>query len=239
VELIIRKLVTYFAQQFKGKSYSIDSKLPVSCVIGIALRRFCAIIRCWKYKFLTQTHIPASCFIGKKVKFRNTKFINIGKGTTIGDLVLIDGLSKNGVQIEEKVSIGPYTIIEATGVISNIGQGCIIGKNSGIGAFSFIGAAGGVSIGQNVIMGQYVSFHSENHNFSDMNISIREQGVSRQGISIEDNCWIGAKVTFLDGSVVGVGSVIAAGSVVRGVIPPYSVAAGVPAKIIQKRGCKK
>src|SRR3546814_5479059 len=76
-------------------------------------------------------------------------------------------------------------------------------------------------------MGQYVSFHSENHNFSDIEKSIKSQGVTRKGIFVDDDCWVGAKATFLDGANVGKGCVIAAGAVVRGVIPQYSIVGGV------------
>jgi acetyltransferase-like isoleucine patch superfamily enzyme len=85
-------------------------------------------------------------------------------------------------------------------------------------------------------MGQRVSFHSENHKFDRIDIPIRLQGVSRQGITIEDDCWVGANVTFLDGAHVGRGCVIGAGSVVKGTIPPYSVIAGAPAKVLRSRG---
>ncbi|MDC0124525.1 acyltransferase [Gammaproteobacteria bacterium] len=61
------------------------------------------------------------------------------------------------------------------------------------------------------------------------------QGVTRQGIRIEDDCWIGANVVFLDGAHVNKGCVVAAGAVVKGVIPPYSVVAGIPAKVIKTR----
>jgi len=71
--------------------------------------------------------------------------------------------------------------------------------------------------------------------FLRIDIPIRLQGVTRQGIVIEDDCWIGAKVTFLDGAHVGRGCVIAAGAVVRGEIPAYSIAAGVPARVIKSR----
>ncbi|MDO8336210.1 MAG: acyltransferase [Candidatus Saccharibacteria bacterium] len=166
---------------------------------------------------------------------RNRKFITFGVGITIGEGVVIDGLSKNGVKIGDGVSIGPHSIIEGTGVISSIGVGCSIGQNSGIGAFSFIGAAGGVTIGSDVIMGQRISFHSENHRFDDIEIIIRKQGVTREGITVGDICWVGANVVFLDGSNIGAGSVVAAGAVVRGIFPPNCVIGGVPAKILRMR----
>jgi len=119
------------------------------------------------------------------------------------------------------------------------GEGLSIGKNSGIGDYAWIGAAGGVTIGSNVIMGQFVSFHSQEHEFDDTAMPIRQQGTTQRGITIGDDCWIGARVTFLDGSRVSEGCVVAAGSVVRGDIPPFSVIAGVPARVIRKRASRE
>lgn len=233
MERQLRALVQRFARLFKGDSYRIDDDLPLTALIGFVVRRGFSVLRClfrgicWNAREIV--------FVGHKVVLRNRKFIRLGRGVTLGPYVVIDGLSREGVEIGEGTNIGPYTIIEATGVISNLGVGCRIGANSGIGAYSFIGAAGGVRIGDGVIMGQYVSFHSENHCFERVDLPISKQGVTRNGIVIEDDCWIGAKVTLLDGAYVGKGSVIAAGAVVRNHIPPYSVAAGVPAKVIKSR----
>ena len=77
--------------------------------------------------------------------------------------------------------------------------------------------------------------HSENHNYSDLELPIRLQGVNHKGIKIGNNVWIGAKSTILDGSVIGNGTVVAAGAVVRGQFPDNVVLAGVPAKIIKYR----
>lgn len=230
---IIRSVVQRLARTFRGPSYQLDPDVPVAALMGFSMRRAIALFRCILRGVALK---PGKLFfVGAAVVLRNRGLIHIGRGATIGNHVLIDGLSHNGVVIGDRVNIGAYTIIEATGVISNLGVGCRIGNDSGIGAFSFIGAGGGVDIGENVIMGQYVSFHSENHCFEDTGLPIRMQGVTRQGIVIEDDCWVGAKVTFMDGCHVGKGAVIAAGAVVRGEIPPYSVAAGVPAKVIKKR----
>ena len=61
------------------------------------------------------------------------------------------------------------------------------------------------------------------------------QGVNRKGIKIGRDCWIGAKATILDGADIGDGCIVAAGAVVRGKIPPYSIIGGVPAKFIKER----
>lgn len=98
-----------------------------------------------------------------------------------------------------------------------------------------MGCAGGIEIGDDTIIGNYVSFHSENHNFQVRDIPIRLQGVNRKGIKIGQNCWIGAKATILDGTQIGNGCVIAAGAVVSGIFPDNVVIGGVPARIIKNR----
>lgn len=72
-----------------------------------------------------------------------------------------------------------------------------------------------------------------------MELPIREQGVTREGIIIEDDCWLGSGVKVLDGVTIGKGCVIGANSVVTKDIPPYSVAVGAPARVIKKRGEKE
>ncbi|MFC4210396.1 DapH/DapD/GlmU-related protein [Pedobacter lithocola] len=64
---------------------------------------------------------------------------------------------------------------------------------------------------------------------------MHEQGVEREFIKIEDDCWIGTNSVILSGVTVGKGSIIAAGSVVTKSVEPYSIMGGVPAKLIKKR----
>lgn len=231
IQRFIYWLVNNFAKSIKGNNYQLDSYIPITAIAAIAYRRLVF----WLRSVLRGFGWKKKIFIGRNIELRNRRFIQLGYGVTLGNSVLIDGLSHEGVVLGDHVNIGDYTRIEASGTITNIGKGIKIGNNSGIGAFSFIGGAGGVVIGNDVIMGQWVSFHPENHNFESLDLPIRLQGVNRQGIVVEDDCWIGAKVTFLDGAHVGKGCVIAAGAVVRGAIPPYSIAAGVPARVIKSR----
>ena len=85
-------------------------------------------------------------------------------------------------------------------------------------------------------MGPNVQIFSENHNFNSFDKTIREQGVTKQAVVIGNNCWLGAGCTILSGVTVGDGCVIAAGSIVTKSVPPNSVVAGVPAKVIKNRG---
>lgn len=147
----------------------------------------------------------------------------------------IDALSTEGIRFGNNVSVGKNTTIECTGNLKHIGKGLQVGNNVGLGTHGFWGCAGGITIGDDTIFGNYVSLHAENHIFSDMEIPVRFQGVTHQGISIGRNCWIGAKVTILDGVSIGDGCVIAAGAVVTTQFPANCIIGGVPAKIIKYR----
>ena len=146
----------------------------------------------------------------------------------------IDALSTNGIEFGEATSIGHYTTIICTGSLKQIGKGFKVGNNVGLGEKCHYGCAGGIEIGDNTIIGIYVTMHSENHIFSNPNIPIRNQGVQHKGIKIGKNCWIGAKATILDGTHIGDGCVVAAGAVVSGKFPSNCVIGGVPAKIIKE-----
>lgn len=133
-------------------------------------------------------------------------------------------------------NVGFDTHIDLTGSLKNIAKGITIGNNVGLGSHSFYGSGvGGLEIGNDTIIGNYVSFHPENHNHSDLTIPIRLQGVSGKGIKVGSNCWIGAKATFLDGSEIGSGCVVAAGAVVKDKFPDNAIIGGTPAKIIKYR----
>jgi len=232
---MIKKIINKAAKAYKGESYEIDQTIPVMALLGYSIRRLFSLLRCLVRGIKFSINPRNLVFVGPGVDLRYKRGICFGRGVVLSRGVSINGLAKQGITLGDRVSIGAYSIIESSAVITKIGVGCHIGNDTGIGDFSFIGASGGVWIGSNVIMGQRVSFHSENHCFDNIDLPIRMQGVTRQGIHVKDDCWVGANVVFLDGAHVGKGCVVAAGSVVRGTIPPYSVVAGMPAKIVKTR----
>jgi acetyltransferase-like isoleucine patch superfamily enzyme len=85
------------------------------------------------------------------------------------------------------------------------------------------------------MMGPRVNLLAENHNFSRVDIAIKAQGVTRAGIVIEHDCWLGANCSILAGVRIGQGSIVATGAVVTRDVPPYSIVGGVPARIIKSR----
>jgi len=134
-------------------------------------------------------------------------------------------------------------IFKSVGNNVNIQKGVYIGKGnkisvgsfSGIGENSRLAQADEIQIGDNVLIGQELMVITQNHNFSDRDKLIRLQGGISKPVIIEDNVWIGARVTILCGVTIREGSIIAAGSVVAKDIPSYTIAGGVPARIIKER----
>ena len=209
-----------------GKKYEIDNAVPDRLLMSVLYKRGIMMLRGF---FRTGKQV----FLGRRVKLNNSRTINFGKNCTLENNVTIDGYSSEKVSFGSNVKIGSYSKILVTSHLQKLGKGLVMGNNCSIGDYSFLGCAGGITVGNDVIMGQYVSFHSENHNFSDKNVLIREQGVNHKGIELGNNIWVGAKVTFLDGAIVGDNSVVAAGAVVSGNFPPNVVIGGVPAKILK------
>lgn len=186
-------------------------------------------------KVLLLLRKPKGMLLGKGVSFFNISKIHYGKFLRLGNQVYVSALSKNGIQFGDNVSIGAFSRVIVSTSLNDIGDQIVIGNNVGIGEFAYLGGAGGLQIGDECIVGQYLSCHPENHNYEDVSISIRHQGVSRKGIKIGANCWIGSKVTILDGVTIGAGCIIAAGSVVTKSFPENSIIGGVPAKLLKSR----
>lgn len=143
--------------------------------------------------------------------------------------------SRGGIELGHDVSIGSYSYISnGFNPFNEIGT-VRIGNNVGLGDFSYICSPSRVEIGEGTIVGQYLSVHPQEHIFESKDVPIRLQGTSGKGVIVGSNCWLGAKVTLLDGTTIGSGCVVAAGAVVKGVFPDDSIIAGVPARIIKAR----
>lgn len=122
----------------------------------------------------------------------------------------------------------------------NIEKGAVFASNVDLGNYSGIGInariGGKCSIGNNVMMGPECIIYTINHSISRTDVPMNAQGNEiEQPVVIEDDVWIGARVTILPGCHICKGSVIAAGAVVTRDVSPYTIVGGVPAKIIKKR----
>ncbi|MBR5989289.1 MAG: acyltransferase [Prevotella sp.] len=128
--------------------------------------------------------------------------------------------------------LGDYSVVESFACINNAVGDVSIGDHTRIGLHNTI--IGPVVIGSHVNLAQGITITALNHIFSDPQKRIDEQGVSTDQVIIEDDTWIGANAVILPGVTIGRHSVIAAGAVVTKDIPPHSLAAGIPAKIIKQ-----
>ena len=131
-----------------------------------------------------------------------------------------------------KFHLGDYSVVESFACINNAVGDVSIGDHTRIGLHNTI--IGPVVIGSHVNLAQGITITDLNHIFSDPQKRIDEQGVSTDQVIIEDDTWIGANAVILPGVTIGRHSVIAAGAVVTKDIPPHSLAAGIPAKIIKQ-----
>lgn len=230
-----RKFTQWLIRKVKrNPDYNLDKDFDVNLIVELLIVRLVMAVRGALVSMrLKKSGFPF--FLGSGVTIRFKSKLSIGRGCTVGDRVVIDALSRKGIVLGSGVSIPDSTYIRCTGVFSDLGEGLVIGSNSGLGHFNFINAQGGVYIGEDVIVGPFVKILSENHNFSRLDLQIKDQGVTRKGIVIGNNVWIGASVTILDGVTIGDGAVIAAGAVVNKSVLSNSVVAGCPAKVIKYR----
>lgn len=176
-----------------------------------------------------KSRIRSFLLFGKinKIKFgKNVKLagkIEFGGCIYIQDNSIIRG--KN-IKIDDNVFIHENVLIRSkksitVGANSTINRNCCILDN--------------VVIGRDCSIAPNVVIVGSNHIFRDSSVSIKSQGSELKGVIIEDDVWIAANVTVLDGVKIGKGSVIAAGAVVNKDVPAFSIVGGVPAKIIGQR----
>lgn len=169
---------------------------------------------------------------GKSITIRHPHKIYIGNNVVIDDYAVLDakGPDNKGILIGNNVMIGRNTVISCKN--GNI----TIGDNTNVAMNCFIQSAKEVMIGRNVLFSAYCYvIGGGDHKTDRTDIPIITQGQVVRGINIEDNCLLGAGVMVQDGVIIGRDSIIGTGAVVTKSIPEFSIAAGVPAKVLRKR----
>ena len=137
------------------------------------------------------------------------------------------------------ITIGAHSTVALGAIV----QGNVaLGDNASVQAYSVLvgygsldAPTGPIQIGNDVRIAPHVMMIAANHRFAAPDRPIRNQGLDHAPIVIEDDVWIGGRVNVVAGVRIGRGSVIGAGAVVTKDIPPYSVAVGVPARVIRSR----
>lgn len=167
------------------------------------------------------------------------KFAHFGKNSIIKPI--LNSSNEKYISIGDNVNIGSFCRItvstEFGGVICNSNNDIRlkIGNNVDIGNNSFISVNNDIEIGNNIIMSSYIFISDHDHGFLDINKTLHQQPLSEGGyVKIGDNVFLGVKSSVLKNVTIGERCVVAANAVVVEDIPPFSIVAGNPAKIIKK-----
>jgi len=193
-------------------------------VAGIALR---AIL----YRLIL--HMDGLAAIENGVRLRFADHIRLGRNVYIDQGVYLHACPQG-------ISIGDNTLIMHGSVLHvynfrDLPHAFIhIGRDSLIGELNVLRGQGGITIGDRVYTAPLVQILAVNHVFDDPAQPIIEQGITAEGITIEDDAWIGAGAIVTDGVRIGQGAVVAAGSVVTAEVPAHTVVGGAPARVLRE-----
>ncbi len=149
-----------------------------------------------------------------------------GAGSRVCSSARLDVLPFRRFELGQKTTVEDYCVIN-----NGVGD-VLVGEHSRVGIGSVL--IGPVTIGNQVIIAQHVVISGLNHGYQDIDLPIRQQPVTALPIVIADECWIGSNAVITAGVQIGKHSIVAAGSIVTKDVPPYSVVAGNPAKVIKQ-----
>jgi acetyltransferase-like isoleucine patch superfamily enzyme len=139
----------------------------------------------------------------------------------------------NGIEIGENTIVMHGAVLHVYNFRDLPNSGIRIGRDSLVGEYSVIRGQGGVTIGDRVYTSPFTQIIAVNHVFDDPDRPFVDQGITAEGIVIEDDVWLGSGAVIVDGVRVGKGSVVAAGAVVTRDVPAHTVVGGVPARPIK------
>jgi galactoside O-acetyltransferase len=161
--------------------------------------------------------------------------LHLGPKCFIDDFVTIyaQPQATGSVELGRNVHFYRHSIIELGEGSASLRVGSNTYFQAGCTVNPFIG---NITIGANCMIATRCTLMPYQHNFADPSRPMREQGLTSRGdIVIEDDVWLGAQVCVTDGVTIGRGAIIGAGAVVTKDIPPYSIAVGVPARVVRMR----
>jgi acetyltransferase-like isoleucine patch superfamily enzyme len=170
---------------------------------------------------------------GRNITIRHPHKIRIGDNCIVDENCVLDAKGDDPLGIE----LGNNCVLSRNNILSCKGGHIRLGDGTNIAQNSLVHSEVAVEMGKNTLVASYVYFvGGGNHDFARTDIPIIQQpSLSRGGIFIDDNCWFGAGVIILDGSHIGRDCVVAAGAVVNSDLPAYSIAVGMPARVLRNR----
>ena len=196
----------------------------VPTILGIGLR---ALV----YRLMLRMHGWAAIECGVRIRFAN--HIRLGHGSYLDQGVYVHACP-GGVEIGSGTLVMHGALMHVYNFRDMPHSGIRIGRDSLVGEYTVIRGQGGVTIGDRVYISPFVQIVAVDHIFDNPGCSFVEQGVTAEGVIIEDDVWIGSGGIICDGVRIGKGAVVGAGAVVTRNVPPHTVVAGVPAQVIRE-----
>jgi len=160
--------------------------------------------------------------------------IQIAFSTHIGKGAMFQ-TDSDGCSFGGRILVSEWVTISDGVIIATYGGTIEVGPNVYIGPYCVLYGHGGLAIGRNTMIGAHTALFPANHGYGRIDVPMNTQPLTQEGISIGEDVWIGSGCKVLDGVRIGNGAVIGAGSVVTKDVDAYSIALGVPAKIVKSR----
>ncbi|WP_281291052.1 acyltransferase [Thiohalocapsa marina] len=171
------------------------------------------------------------CHLEAGISLQYPGRIRLGDGVGIGRNATL----RANTQADPGIALGDRVAINDA-VVINANRGFVrLGERSWLGPFCLVYGNGGVTIGRNVLIAGHSSINTVSHAAERCDVPINDQPVLTDPVVIEDDCWLGLNVVVLQGVTIGRGCIIGAGAVVTRSIPPWSIAVGVPARVVGRR----
>lgn len=195
----------------------------VPTIIGIGLRGIL-------YRLILQMDGWAAIEGGVRLRFAN--YIRLGHGVYLDQNTYLHACP-NGIEIGANTIVMHGAVLHVYNFRDLPHAGIVVGRDSLIGEYTVIRGQGGVHIGDRVYTSPFTQIIAVDHVFDDPDRPFTEQGITAEGIFIEDDVWLGSGAIITDGVRVGQGAVVAAGAVVTRDVPAHTVVGGVPARPIK------
>lgn len=192
----------------------------VPTVVGIGLRGIF-------YRLIL--HMQGIAAIESGVRLRFANHITLARGVYLDQGTYLHACP-SGIRLGENTIVMHGAVLHVYNFRGLPNSGITIGRDSLVGEYSVIRGQGGVTIGDRVYTSPFTQILAVNHVFNDPDRPFIEQGITAEGIVIEDDVWLGAGAIVTDGVRIGKGAIIAAGAVVTKDVAPHTVVGGVPAK---------